>query len=109
MGGTWKLWLENEARRQYTAEQDAYKQRQTLLLRQIVYHLSMWRSIANTPKRTRYMSKYVALFIDKFKLSNPDDPAADADASSDDEPEAPSLTDLINAELAQPAPQQQPP
>ena len=101
MGGTWKLWLDNEARIDKQTAQEAYKERQTLLLRQIVYHLSMWRSIANAPKRTRYMSKYVALFIDKCQLGNPDDPAADADASSDDEPAGTSVfADAFNAALA---------
>ncbi len=87
MGGTWMLWLENDARKNNASEQDEYKEKKKLLLRQIVYHLTMWRSIANAPKRTRYMSKYVALFIDKHKLVNQDDPDPAAPPSSDDDGE----------------------
>jgi predicted nucleic acid-binding Zn-ribbon protein len=108
MGGTWMLWLENEKRKDEPSKQDVYKEQKTLLLRQIVYHLTMWRSIANAPKRTRYMSKYVALFIDKHKLVNQDDPDPAAPASSDDdEPATPSMLDIMNAQLAKQSEQQE--
>jgi len=108
MGGTWKLWLDNETRKNIASQEIEYKQRKTLLLRQVVYHLTMWRSIANAPKRTRYMSKYVALFIDKHELVNQDDPDPAAPPSSDDDDDGdgpaatPSFANFFNAALSRP-------
>jgi hypothetical protein len=56
------------------------------LIRQMVYDLTMWYSIENVTKRTRYTSRYVQEFINFFNLENEEIPFnGDAEASSDGE------------------------
>jgi hypothetical protein len=95
MGGTWCLWLKNEAelqrlrlagantsqaRQQITAAE----KRQREIFAGVMYDLTMWRSITS-PKKTRYTSAYVQQFIQKFELT-PDD-KDDGEPSTDDEPD----------------------
>ncbi len=52
----------------------------------MVYDLTMWYSIENVTKRTRYTSRYVQEFINFFNLENEEIPFnGDAEASSDGE------------------------
>jgi hypothetical protein len=95
MGGTWCLWLQNEAElrrlRLAGANTSQAKQqittaekRQRDIFAGVMYDLTMWRSITS-PKKTRYTSAYVQQFIQKFELT-PDD-KDDGEPSTDEEPD----------------------
>ncbi len=66
-GGTWANCLrvlENSAHSKYEA-------RCKLIVEQLLYDLTMWDSIANEIKPTRYTSRHVTEFIKHFKLNPP--------------------------------------
>jgi hypothetical protein len=67
-----------------------YDQNLPVVLRQTLYDLTMWDSILNSPKKTRYMSRHVQSFITAFELEN-NEPTDSLQDSSDDEapPDAP--------------------
>jgi hypothetical protein len=95
MGGTWCLWLQNEAelRRlrlagpntsQAKQQIAAAEKRQREIFAGVMYDLTMWRSITST-KKTRYTSAYVQQFIQKFELTTDD--KDDGEPSTDEEPD----------------------
>ncbi len=109
MGGTWSLWLANEAElkalrarpqndRTRASTREAVR-KQTLLFQCVMYDLTMWNSIAND-KRTRYASSYVTRFIKDFGLENEDIPSPAAEDSTDDDDPPPPET-LTRAERAE--------
>jgi hypothetical protein len=108
MGGTWCLWLKNEAELQrlrlltsnpsQTRQQiAAAEKRQREIFAGVMYDLTMWRSIT-IPKKTRYTSAYVQQFIQKFELT-PDD-KDDGEPSTDDEPDDHAADDAADAHAA---------
>jgi hypothetical protein len=84
-----------------------YNENLPVVLRQILHDLTMWDSIPNTSKKTRYMSRNVQQFIDTYELKN-DEPKDSAQDSSDDDapddapPDAPAAA-WSAAPSAQPA------
>jgi hypothetical protein len=101
MGGTWSLWLANQAQlkvlakmakpqTEATKKQIAKaKRQQDVLFQGLLYDLTMWNSIAND-KPTRYTSHYVRDFMLAFGLYVTDIPSAAAEDSTDeDEPPPP--------------------
>ncbi len=82
MGATWCMWLQNTAIKKRTTKLN--EQRDTIF-RQILYDLTMWDSIANEDKKTRYVPAHTAGFIKTYKLRNTETVDNDAPFSSDDE------------------------
>jgi len=94
MGGTWcmyeklvkdkKLDAATTTFSPETAKQiREYEQNLPVVLRQTLYDLTMWDSILNSPKKTRYMSHNVQKFIDAYDLDN-NEPTDSLHESSDD-------------------------
>ena len=105
MGATWCMWLKNTGIKQRTPELDRLR---AIIFRQILYDLTMWDSIANPDKKTRYVSAYTAGFIAHFKLSNTEvvdnnaPPSSDDEASGDAAPDVATLDrERLRAEEAQ--------
>jgi hypothetical protein len=84
MGGTWCMYEKLVMDKRIIRNYPNYKKDLDLILRQTLYDLTMWDSIRNTPKHTRYMSHNVQKFIDAYGLKN-DEPQDGADDSSDDD------------------------
>jgi uncharacterized protein (DUF302 family) len=91
MGATWCMWLQNTA---ITKRTPALDEERDTIFRQILYDLTMWDSIANEDKKTRYVSAYTEGFIKTYKLSNSEIVDANAPASSDDEAPADAAPDF---------------
>jgi hypothetical protein len=83
MAGTWRLHLDNE-KTPKNQRSLAYDLKQQLVLRQVVYDITMWNSIANRPIHTRYHSHLVKEFIDNFKLVH-SEPETELQPSSDED------------------------
>ena len=111
MGGTWCMYMDNEGKQideHFTA--DDYKKRKAVLVEQVMYDITMWDSIQNSPKRTRYTSKYVQDFIKYFGLENDDTTSRQANESSDDEdpPDAPPAPQVPQMQEEAPSDDEQP-
>ncbi len=64
-----------------------------LICRQMVYDLTMWYSMDNTPKHTRYTSAHVASFINAFGLNTQELQDGRAESSDDDDAPGPAPPD----------------
>jgi hypothetical protein len=88
-----------------------YEANRDLILRQMLYDLTMWYSMANTPKKTRYMSHHVQAFITAFGLANSENTTGTVDSSDDDGPgpPPPAITTSPQTNKQQPPPRAQSP
>ncbi len=66
-----------------------YEDNRDLVLRQMLYDLTMWYSMENRPHKTRYMSHHVQAFITAFDLDNNELTNSNVDSSDDDGPGPP--------------------
>jgi hypothetical protein len=103
MGGTWRMYLklvrgkfkkteqQNRASWSMSTQQEfkTWEEHRDLILRQMLYDLTMWYSMANSPKKTRYMSHHVQAFITAFGLDNNEFTTGTVDSSDDDGPGPP--------------------
>ena len=69
---------------QLSNETNAWEADRDLVLRQMLYDLTMWFSIRNNPKKTRYLSHNASEFIAAFGLDT-DETASGTIYSTDDE------------------------
>jgi hypothetical protein len=72
---------------------DAWNANLLLVCRQMVYDLTMWYSIQNTPKHTRYASAHVTSFITAFGLTTNELLDGKVESSDDDDAPAPAPPD----------------
>jgi hypothetical protein len=100
MGGTWCMYEKLVKDKKpdaapiafdpnYAKQSREYEQNLRVILRQTLYDLTMWDSILNSPKKTRYMSHNVQKFIDAYGLDNNEPTDSLQESSDDDAPDAP--------------------
>jgi predicted nucleic acid-binding Zn-ribbon protein len=68
---------------------DAWNADLLLVCRQMVYDLTMWYSMQNTPKHTRYASAHVTSFITEFGLNTNERLDGKVESSDDDDAPGP--------------------
>jgi hypothetical protein len=101
MGGTWRMYLklvrgkkpDSMNATMFIAGKNGqireYEENRDLVLRQMLYDLTMWYSMQNRPHKTRYMSHHVQAFITAFGLDNSELTNSNVDSSDDDGPGPP--------------------
>jgi hypothetical protein len=114
MGGTWKMYLDrvkgkkppeqtvNTFNLQLSNETKAWEADRDLVLRQMLYDLTMWFSIRNNPKKTRYLSHNASEFIAAFGLDT--DETANGTIYSTDDEDGPGGPDAGATSAVQPQP-----
>ncbi len=95
MGGTWCMYLKFVMDKRQIRTWDLYREDRDLVLHQMLYDLTMWFSISNTPKKTRYMSSHVQAFIDTFQLENNELTDGTVPSSDDDDTDEDLTADTV--------------
>ena len=109
MGGTWCMYRKNEddfakisdSDPHYQTHKDNYNKHKDVLVRQLVYDITVWDSIANPTKHTRYASKHVRDFIEHFKLESNDLASARNQLESSDDDDAPDAPPAAGSHLVE--------
>jgi hypothetical protein len=92
---TWRMHVRSQQQHTgKTISDKDYDNNQALFLRQTLFDLTMWYSISNDVKTTRYTSPYLNEFIKHFQLRNDEIPDNHTDASTDDETAADAAADV---------------